>query len=59
MADTYDAMTSTRVYRDALDDGVARLEMERVRGMQLDPEVVDAWFAHMSWQFGGDELQAA
>jgi len=59
VADTYDAMTSTRVYRDALDDGVARLEMERVRGLQLDPEVVDAWFAHMSWQFGGDELQAA
>ena len=59
VADTYDAMTSTRVYRAGLDDHVTRLEMERVRGVQLDPEVVDAWFAHMAWEFGEKDALAA
>ena len=59
VADTYDAMTSTRVYRAGLDDHVTQLEMERVRGAQLDPEVVDAWFAHMAWQFSEEQPLAA
>ena len=49
VADTYDAITSTRVYRDGLGDEFAQEEMARVAGTQLDPEVVDAWFAARGW----------
>ncbi|MCA9823725.1 MAG: HD-GYP domain-containing protein, partial [Dehalococcoidia bacterium] len=44
VADTYDAITSTRVYREGQDDDYARREIARVVGMQLDPEPVEAWF---------------
>lgn len=49
VADTYDAMSSTRVYRDGLDDDAIRAEMGRVSGCQLDPEVVRAWFEARGW----------
>ncbi len=49
VADTYDALTSTRVYRPALADEIARAEMTRVAGTQLDPEVVSAFFASKGW----------
>lgn len=49
VADTYDAITSTRVYRGALPEEFARSEMSRVAGTQLDPEVVDAFFAYQGW----------
>jgi HD-GYP domain-containing protein (c-di-GMP phosphodiesterase class II) len=45
VADTYDAMTSTRPYRKALSHEVAVLELHRVRGTQLDPQCVDAFMA--------------
>ena len=48
VADTYDAMTSTRPYRQALSHEAAIAELRRVRGTQLDPTCVDAfltWFA--------------
>jgi HD-GYP domain-containing protein (c-di-GMP phosphodiesterase class II) len=48
VADTYDAMTSTRPYRQALSHEAALAELQRVRGTQLDPTCVDAfltWFA--------------
>ncbi len=38
IADTYDAMTSTRSYRKALDHEVAIAEIERCSGSQFDPE---------------------
>ena len=38
IADTYDAMTSTRSYRKALDHEVAIAEIERCAGTQFDPE---------------------
>jgi HD-GYP domain-containing protein (c-di-GMP phosphodiesterase class II) len=49
VADTYDAMTSARVYRRALEEETARREIGRVAGSQLDPEVVTAFFAYKGW----------
>jgi putative nucleotidyltransferase with HDIG domain len=43
VADSYDAMTSTRPYRDAMSDGEARGELERCRGTQFDGSVIDAF----------------
>ena len=51
VADTYDAMTSTRVYRKGLSDEVTRHEMARVAGTQLDPVVVAAWFRVKGWEW--------
>lgn len=45
VADTYDAMTSTRSYRKALPHETAIAEILRVRGTQLDPRCVDAFVA--------------
>lgn len=43
VADTLDAMTSNRPYRDALPFSVARAEIIRESGRQFDPEVVQAF----------------
>jgi HD-GYP domain-containing protein (c-di-GMP phosphodiesterase class II) len=43
VADTYDAMVSTRPYRKGIDPQVAYDEIVRYRGTQFDPEVVDAF----------------
>lgn len=43
VADTYDAMTSTRPYRKALDHDVAIEELIRCSGKQFDPKVVEAF----------------
>ncbi|MCR5094994.1 MAG: HD domain-containing protein [Lachnospiraceae bacterium] len=42
VADTFDAMYSTRPYRKQLDLQVVLEEIRRIRGTQLDEEVVDA-----------------
>ena len=39
IADTYDAMTSTRSYRKALDHEVAIEEIKRCSGSQFDPNL--------------------
>ena len=49
VADTFDAITSTRVYREGLTEDFARGEMARVAGTQLDVEVVAAWFRAREW----------
>lgn len=41
VADTYDAMASTRVYRKGMDDEEIRAELLRSKGTQLDGKVVD------------------
>ena len=41
IADTYDAMTSSRSYRKALPHNVAKDEILRCRGTQFDPYLVD------------------
>jgi HD-GYP domain-containing protein (c-di-GMP phosphodiesterase class II) len=51
VADTYDAITSSRVYREAQDEDFARLEMARAAGTQLDPEVTRAWFRVRGWDW--------
>ena len=43
VADTFDAMTSTRPYRQALSLEVAKEEIIKCRGSQFDPAVVDAF----------------
>jgi HD-GYP domain-containing protein (c-di-GMP phosphodiesterase class II) len=41
VADTYDAMTSTRSYRDSMSHIKSIEEMLTVKGSQLDPDIVD------------------
>ena len=41
LADTYDAMTSTRPYRTALSHEVAISEIKRCSGTQFDPELAE------------------
>jgi response regulator RpfG family c-di-GMP phosphodiesterase len=43
IADAYDAMTSDRAYRRALEHEVAVGEIERCAGTQFDPELADAF----------------
>jgi HD-GYP domain-containing protein (c-di-GMP phosphodiesterase class II) len=43
VADTYDAMVSTRPYRKGLDPKIAFEEIVKNRGTQFDPQVVDAF----------------
>lgn len=45
VADTYDAMTSTRSYRTALSHEVAVKEILKNSGTQFDPDVVEAFLA--------------
>jgi diguanylate cyclase (GGDEF)-like protein/putative nucleotidyltransferase with HDIG domain len=40
IADTFDAMTSERSYRDALSEEVAMSEIQKNAGVQFDPELV-------------------
>lgn len=41
LADSFDAMTSKRVYRDAMSLKRALAEIEKGKGTQFDPEIVD------------------
>ena len=41
VADSYDAMTSNRSYRDALPQDVVREEIEKGKGTQFDPQIAD------------------
>ena len=43
VADAFDTMTHARVFRDALPYADALLELERGRGTQFDPLVIDAF----------------
>ncbi|OIQ75097.1 cyclic di-GMP phosphodiesterase response regulator RpfG [mine drainage metagenome] len=44
VADSFDAMTSNRPYRDGLSIEVAFDELRKYSGSQFDPKVVDAFF---------------
>lgn len=41
LVDSYDAMTSNRVYRKRLNDDVVMQELQKGKGSQWDPELVD------------------
>jgi putative nucleotidyltransferase with HDIG domain len=45
VADSFDAMTSDRPYRQAMSVKDARVEVARCRSTQFDPDVVDAFIA--------------
>jgi diguanylate cyclase (GGDEF)-like protein len=45
VCDAFDAMTSTRAYRNARSTGDAITELRRCAGAQFDPDVVDAFCA--------------
>ena len=49
-ADAYEAMISTRPYRAAMNREDALNELNRVRGSQLNPVVVDAFMEHLRTQ---------
>ncbi|MBI4670053.1 MAG: GAF domain-containing protein [Chloroflexi bacterium] len=55
VADTYDAMTSSRPYRDALSHHEAVMEILRCRGTQFDPLVVDAFLALFDDRYSSPE----
>ena len=43
VADTFDAMTSNRVYRKALDMDTVKMEISNVAGTQLDPTIANVF----------------
>ena len=43
IADTFDAMTSKRSYRNALDMQIVKDEIERCKGTQFDPQLSDVF----------------
>lgn len=55
VADTYDAMTSTRPYRPALAPNIAIAEIEKNAGTQFDPVVAEAFIEALKRQLAGEE----
>jgi two-component system cell cycle response regulator len=47
VCDAYDAMTSSRSYRDALEPAAALRELVRAAGSQFDPRVVDMFIEEL------------
>jgi PAS domain S-box-containing protein/diguanylate cyclase (GGDEF)-like protein len=56
--DAYQAMTSTRPYRQALGHDVARRELQEGAGTQFDPEVVAALLTILDADGGGGRVDA-
>ena len=50
LADSYDAMTSSRPYRSRLSDEVALAEIIRCRGTQFNPDLADCFIAVLQRQ---------
>lgn len=48
IADSYDAMTAKRVYRNALEMDQVISELKRCRGTQFDPELIDLFLELIS-----------
>jgi putative two-component system response regulator len=46
LADTYDALTSKRIYKDAFTHEKAKAAILKARGSHFDPDVVDAFAAN-------------
>ncbi len=56
IADSFDAMTSRRTYRDSLPLDVVISEFEKCKGTQFDPEIADAFLDILRNNF--DEIKA-
>lgn len=52
VADSYDAMTSNRSYRDALPQDVVRAELEKGKGTQFDSRIADVLLEMMDEDTG-------
>lgn len=59
VADTFDAMTSTRPYRNALSVEIAYAELERYAGTQFDPEFVKVFLREHQRLTGGKTADVA
>ena len=55
IADSFDAMTSRRVYRNSLSIDVVKSEFERCKGTQFDPNLTDVFLDILNNHF--DEIQ--
>ena len=57
IADTFDAMTTTRPYRKGLDIEIAYKELKQFSGRQFDPRLVQTFLkAHKNWGSVEDEI---
>ena len=60
IADTFDAMTTDRPYRNGLPFDVAYAELKKFAGRQFDPQLVKIFLeAHPKWQGFEEEITAA
>jgi diguanylate cyclase (GGDEF)-like protein len=59
VADAYEAMTADRVYRPALGEEAARMELQAGAGTQFDPDVVEAFLIALDRQLEGDAQVAS
>jgi putative nucleotidyltransferase with HDIG domain len=60
IADTFDAMTTTRPYRKGLDHDVAYKELRKFAGRQFDPQLVKVFLqAHPTWGELEEEITEA
>ncbi len=55
VADTFDAMTSKRTYRDSLDISIVKEEIEKNKGIQFDPQIADVFLDILNNHF--DEIK--
>lgn len=51
VADTFDAMTSKRTYRDALSLDIVKSEFERCKGTQFDPKIADVFLDILNYHY--------
>jgi len=51
VADSFDAMTSRRSYRDSLTLDFVRTEFEKCRGTQFDPKIADTFLNIINHNF--------
>lgn len=56
IADTLDAVTTSRVYRPAMNKQTAIKEIDRCSGTQFDPEIVDVFLKTVESIFNGTSI---
>ena len=47
MADVFDALTTQRLYREAVSNQEAYIHLRKAAGLELDPQVVEVFFEHL------------